>query len=67
MLEREGWQVVAVGNWRGDVSETTVYYPPGRAAQAEQLARDLGADRVRPRVSGMSTDRLTVILNSRPS
>jgi LytR cell envelope-related transcriptional attenuator len=67
MLERKGWQVVGVGNWRGDVSETTIYYPVGRQAQAEQLAKDLGADRVRPRASGMRTDRLTVILNSRPS
>lgn len=66
-LEADGWQVVGVGNWRGNVPETTVYYLPGTYAQAQLLARDLGADRLRPRVSGMRTDRLTVILNSRPS
>ncbi|HYN75286.1 MAG TPA: LytR C-terminal domain-containing protein [Candidatus Limnocylindria bacterium] len=66
-LESDGWQVVGVGNWRGNVPETTVYYLPGTYAQAQQLARDVGADRLRPRVSGMRTDRLTVILNSRPS
>ena len=56
-----------MGNWRGNVPETTVYYPDGKSAQATRLARDLGADRIRPRVSGMRTDRLTVILNSRPT
>ena len=66
-LERVGWTVTGVGNWRGNVPETTVYYPEGKSAQATRLARDLGADRIRPRVSGMRTDRLTVILNSRPT
>ncbi len=28
-LEADGWQVVGVGNWRGNVPETTVYYLPG--------------------------------------
>ncbi len=65
-LEGLGWNVTGVGNWRGSVPTTTVYYPPGEAAQAGRMARDLGVDRVRPRVEGMRSDRLTVILNSPP-
>ena len=67
MLERKGWQVVGVGNWRGDVPETTVYYPPGKAAQAEQLARTSARTGYGPGRAVMRTDRLTVILNSRPT
>ena len=61
-LRRLGWTVTGVGNWRGDIAQTTVYYPPGRYAQAQQLAHDVGTDRIRPRVSPMRADRLTVIL-----
>lgn len=57
-----GWQVVGTGNWHGAVPETTAYYPPGFEAQAEQLAKDLDFGRVRPSVSPMKTDRLTLIL-----
>jgi hypothetical protein len=61
-LRRVGWTVTGVGNWRGDLTETTVYYPPGRESQARQLAKDLKVDRIRPRSSPMRSDRLTVIL-----
>ncbi|MEO6604750.1 MAG: LytR C-terminal domain-containing protein [Aeromicrobium sp.] len=58
-----GWTVGGVGNWRGSVGENTVYYPDGLQDQAEQLAKDVGIDRVKPRVDPMRTDRLTIILS----
>ncbi len=61
-----GWKVTGVGNWRGNISQSTVYYPPGDLAAARSLAYDLGITRLRPRVAGMLTDRLTVVLTSDP-
>lgn len=58
-----GWTVSGVGNWRGSVPATTVYYPAGLEKQAQTLARDLDFGRVRPRVAPMSTDRLTLVLS----
>ncbi len=65
-LRAKGWTVTGIGNWRGNVSATTVYYPPGMAAAARSLAYDLGIGRIRPQVAGMLTDRLTVVLTSNP-
>lgn len=61
-----GWTVGNEDNWYGDISENTVYYPAALADQAERLADDLGIARVRPAVSPMSFDRLTLILTSTP-
>ncbi len=58
-----GWQVSGTGNWRGLIPETTVYYPAGFEAQAGQLAKDLDFGRIRPAVSPMHSDRLTLILS----
>jgi len=64
-LEAAGWRVRAVGNWRGTVPQTTVYYPRGERRAAQALAAAFaGVDRVRPRVSGMPVKDLTVILTS---
>lgn len=57
-----GWQVSGTSNWRGNIPDTTVYYPAGMEAAAEVLARDLGIGRLRPSVAPMKSDRLTVIL-----
>lgn len=65
-LRREGWTVTGIGNWYGTVPSTTVYYPAGKEAAARSLARELGVDRIRPRVKGMLTDRLTVVLTADP-
>lgn len=62
-VEAAGWTVSGVGNWRGSVPATTVYYPPGFEKQAQTLARDLDFDRVRPLVAPMRTDRLTLVLS----
>ncbi len=65
-LRADGWTVTGTGNWRGVVVSTTVYYPPGFESAARSLARVLGVDRVRPRVAGMLTNRLTVVLTGDP-
>ena len=65
-LQARGWTVTGTGNWRGNIGSTTVYYPPSLLAAARSLAHDLGISRIRPRVAGMLTDRLTVVLTSNP-
>jgi hypothetical protein len=63
LLRDKGWTVFKVDNFRGNVSRTTVYYPPGLKGAARRAAEDLpGPVRVRPTFSNLSTTRLTVIL-----
>ncbi len=57
-----GWQVVGSDNWYGTIPQSTVYYPERLEAAARLLARDLGIERVKPAISPMRLDRLTVIL-----
>lgn len=59
-----GWKVVATSQWLGSISTSTVYYPPSMQAAAQQLADDLGITSIKPAVSPMQMDRLTVILTS---
>lgn len=62
-LRGTGWAVPAVGNFRGVVPETTVYYPPGDEAAAQAVAEDLPvAPRTRPTFGNLSTTRLTVVV-----
>lgn len=62
-LRSAGWTVSSVGNFRGAVPSTTIYYPDGALAAAQALADQLpGPDRVRPVFSGISATKLTVIL-----
>lgn len=64
-LRDAGWTVPAVGNFRGVVPATTVYYPPGEDAAALAVASDLAAPpRVRPRFGNLSTSRLTVVVTT---
>jgi hypothetical protein len=64
-LEAKGWDVVAVGNFRGNVPATTVYYPSGQRGAAEALEAQFDeVTRVRQAFSGISQTRLTVILTS---
>jgi cytoskeletal protein RodZ len=58
-----GWTVVGIGNWTGSIPANTVYYPPSLQSQGERLAADVGISRVRPSVSPMRSDRLTIILS----
>ncbi len=68
-LRDKGWTVALVGNFRGNVTATTVYYPPGAQADAEAAAAGLPTEpRVRPRFGNLSTSRLTVVVtDSYPS
>ena len=63
VLAAAGWRVGGVGNFRGNVPATTVYYPAGMKAQARALAAAFGqVDRMRPAFDGIPADKLTVIL-----
>jgi len=64
-LEVAGWNVVGVDNWFGSVPATTVYYPPGDEAAAKALRADFpDVGRIRPRLSNMPANSLTVVLTS---
>jgi hypothetical protein len=64
-LRRAGWEVPAVGNFRGVVPSTTVYYPAGAEGDAMAVAEDLPTEpRVRPRFGNLSTSRLTVVVTN---
>lgn len=63
VLEHGGWEVKRIGDFRGNVPVTTVYYPPGFKAEAEALAAEFDqVDRIRPAFPGAAKKRLTVIL-----
>ncbi len=64
ILERAGWNVTATDNWYGNIPANTVYYPDNLRPAARQLAKVLDITRLRPAVSPMQFDRLTVILTS---
>jgi hypothetical protein len=68
-LRAKGWTVALVGNFRGNVTATTVYYPAGAQADAAAAAAALPTDpRVRPRFGNLSASRLTVVVtDSYPS
>jgi hypothetical protein len=59
-----GWNVVGADNWYGTVTSSTVYYPDRLHRAAKALARDLGIKRLKPAISPMRGDRLTVILTA---
>jgi len=61
-----GWPIADVGNFTGQVSETTVYFEPGNAKQraaAHHLAEEFPKiTRVAPRFAGLPGHGLTVVL-----
>ena len=59
-----GWQVVGSDNWYGTISASTVYFPNRLKDEAKLLAKDLGIKRMKPAISPMRLDRLTVILTA---
>jgi hypothetical protein len=64
-LRGQGWTVPAVGNFRGVVPATTVYYPLGQEAAAQAAAESLPTTpRTRPRFGNLSTTRLTVVVTA---
>lgn len=62
--EKAGWTVINTDNWVGSVDTSTVYYGPTMKAAAALLAKDLGIKRIKPFISPMRPDRLTVILTT---
>ena len=63
-LSGAGWQVVGSDNWYGTIPASTVYYPDRLRTEARLLAKDLGVKRLKPAISPMRFDRLTVILTA---
>lgn len=62
-LRNAGFTVVATGNFRGSVPATTVYFPDGADAVAQQVAEALPtAPRTKPRFGSLSSSRLTVVV-----
>jgi pyruvate/2-oxoglutarate dehydrogenase complex dihydrolipoamide acyltransferase (E2) component len=59
-----GWTVAGADNWHGKIVTSTVYFPAGMQAEAAQLAKDIGVDRIKDALDTMKKDRLTVILTS---
>jgi hypothetical protein len=62
-VRSRGWVVGRVADFHGNVSTTTVYYPPGLRSEARDLAADLPrSPRVQAAFSTISDTHLTVIL-----
>ena len=62
-FEAAGWPVAATGNYRGRLSETTVFYGPGQEAAAREFAaRFPGVARLQPRTATLPGSGLTVVL-----
>lgn len=63
-VDEVGWNALIADNWYGTIPGTTVYYPEGMKREGQQLALDLGVQRVMPADldSDMSTENLTLIL-----
>ena len=62
-LRAAGWRIGRVDDFRGNVSETTIYFPPGLRPEARQLRGDLpGSLRLQPAFSTLKAGRLSVIL-----
>ncbi|WBQ04266.1 LytR C-terminal domain-containing protein [Kribbella sp. CA-293567] len=59
-----GWIVTGQDNWRGKIVSSTVYFPAGMQAEANQLARDIGVSRTKEALPNMKKDRLSVILTT---
>ena len=62
-FEAAGWPVAATGNYRGRLTETTVFHAPGQEAAARDFAaRFPGVTRVLPRTPTLPGSGLTVVL-----
>lgn len=62
-LAAKGWPIAKVGNYRGRVAMTTVYYLPGQLPQARELAREFPEiRRLAPRFAGLPGQGLTLVV-----
>ncbi len=64
VLQDAGWNVAGTDNWYGNIAANTVYYPEELKVQAVKLAEELDISRLRPAISPMQFDRLTVIFTA---
>lgn len=61
---QSGWIVTGKDNWHGKIVTSTVYFPAGMQAEANQLAKDIGVGRTKEALPNMKKDRLSVILTT---
>ena len=62
-LRAKGWPIAKVGNYRGRIAVTTVYYAAGQLPQARELAREFPQiQRVEPRFEGLPGQGLTLVV-----
>jgi hypothetical protein len=62
-LRSAGWRVVRIGNLRGRLSATTLYFAPRERAAAHRLARQFPSiQRVEPDVAAGVHGRLTLVV-----
>jgi pyruvate/2-oxoglutarate dehydrogenase complex dihydrolipoamide acyltransferase (E2) component len=61
---QSGWIVTGRDNWHGKIVASTVYFPAGMLAEANQLAKDIGIARTKDALPNMKKDRLSVILTT---
>jgi hypothetical protein len=62
-VQAKGWPIARVGNYRGRIAATTVYYASGQLAQAQALARQFPQiRRVEPRFAGLPGHGLTLVV-----
>jgi hypothetical protein len=62
-LRAKGWPIAKVGNFRGRIAMTTVYYAAGQLPQARELAREFPqVRRVEPRFAGLPGQGLTLVV-----
>jgi hypothetical protein len=65
-LRVAGWRIGRVDDFTGNVSTTTIYYPPGLRDSARVLAGSLPTlnPRLRPSFNTLSSTNLTVLLTN---
>ena len=67
-FQAKGWPIEVIGNFRGQIAVTTVYFEPGNERQkaaAQWLHKQFPeVQRVHPRFEGLPGDGLTVVLTA---
>jgi cytoskeletal protein RodZ len=62
-VHAKGWPIAQVGNYRGRLAVTTVFYAPGQLPQARELAREFPQiKRIEPRFAGLPGHGLTLVV-----
>jgi len=62
-LRAKGWPIAKIGNYRGRLAMTTVFYLPGQLPQARELAREFAQiRRIEPRPASLPGQGLTLVV-----